>query len=536
MEGACKGNQVILKVSKWLKITNRIFIGPPYSQFCKEVYFSTNMAYNNSMSKIYGQIKAIIFTTLFIILHGVEFVRETAIINPVPVMHITGIIVLLISVIMLVPNIKEHINRITLSNIKANPLRSVIVVLWFEFTILATVSKSDYLWPIIYFLLFGFFYLIKLNAEEKNVLVKSFFLGNAIGFGLVQAFAYGFRPYDEARYKGPFVNSNITGLYYTLVYIIILFLIHYLVKNKAKKIYIALSVAAAAYLFALIFITVGRTALITAVLMTVIFFLLVVWRNWKLTFGKVILTGIIFLASIVIMFYPTYLSVRYLPGILHHPVWFHNEYSENKVHSFDPITSEKYISVGEMLSMFLGRNVKGFVSEEEYKNIIESKSDYIESVDIEKEQIVVAPDAIVESIEYEKGTPLQRLDRFSSNRLRITITYIRNLNCQGHSSTQEVWIGERRIYNSQNIFLQPAWDFGIPAGIVFAIMAVLLWIYRIKQYINGKKNIYSVFPILIMAIFFIFGQLEVVWEYGMLILWLFFFAQHPMFEEISEDK
>lgn len=485
------------------------------------------------------RIKISIFTLLFIVLHGVEFVRETAIVNPVPVMNVSAVVLALLCVTLLVPMKKEHLNKWNFNVIKAgikdNPLRSAIVALWIVFSFCAAISKSKHSWLLIYLVLFGLFLIIKINNCEKDALIKAFFLGNALGFVFVQAFAYGFRPYDEARYKGPFANSNITGLYYTLMYLMVLFFIHYLIKNKAKTIYIVLSVVAAAYLVGLVFLTVGRTALLVTVFLTGIYLLMVVWRNWKWKFTKVIMAGAAFLVLTVFMLFPTYATVRYLPGILHHPVWFAYEYSESKVHSFDPITSDKYVSLSEVFSTFLGRNVKGFVSEETVAKIITGKSEISETEIIEKKPVEKAPDAIVEHIEYEQGSLLQRIDRFSSDRIRYSIVYLRNMNFSGHPRTQEVWLDDEQVYNTQNIFLQPSWDYGIPAGVVFAVLSVLLWIYHLKQYIKNKNNVYAVFPVLLMSAFYLFGQLEVVWEYGMFVLWMFFFVQHPMFTEISED-
>lgn len=495
-----------------------------------------------NMSAKVRKIQLYILSLLFIALHGVEFVRETAIINPVPVMNVSCFILALLGAVLIVPNLKGHMRKIRINDIKSNPLLYIAVVLWLIFTVLASLSKSDDYWPILYFFLFGLFYIIKLNRDEKQTLIKAFFAGNIIGFILIQAFAYGFRPYDVARYCGPFPNPNITGLYYILMYTIVLFFIHYLVMNKAKLSYVFFNVILASYLLALVFITISRTALLAAVLITGLFFLMIVWRNWKWKFNKVVLAGLAYFVITVVIFFPTYATVRYLPGILHHPIWFGQEYSISKVHSFDPITSDKYVSLEELLSVSLGRSVQGFVSEKTSDMILEAD---LENVEPEKEELTVepieqqlvvkSPDAIVEHVEFAQGSILQRLDRFSSDRIRYSVVYLRNMNTDGHPKSQEVWLDDEQVYNTQNVFLQSAWDYGVPAGIVFFLLTICLCICHIKRYIHDKNNIYSILPILIMFIFYVFGQFEVVWEYGMIILWMFFFVQHPMFTESLEE-
>jgi len=40
--------------------------------------------------------------------------------------------------------------------------------------------------------------------------------GIILGFFLIQIFAYGFRPYDEVRYKGAYSNCNVNSLMYLM--------------------------------------------------------------------------------------------------------------------------------------------------------------------------------------------------------------------------------------------------------------------------------------------------------------------------------
>lgn len=49
---------------------------------------------------------------------------------------------------------------------------------------------------------------------------------------------------------------------------------------------------------------------------------------------------------------------RYLPAVFHHPVWFWGEWSEDKVHSWDPWNSEKYVDIDELLETAVGRTTE----------------------------------------------------------------------------------------------------------------------------------------------------------------------------------
>lgn len=62
------------------------------------------------------------------------------------------------------------------------------------------------------------------------------------------------------------------------------------------------------------------------------------------------------LSLCVILTFPICFSAtRYLPPVFHHPVWFWGEWSEGKVHSWDPWNSEKFVDIDEYLDAALGR-------------------------------------------------------------------------------------------------------------------------------------------------------------------------------------
>lgn len=73
------------------------------------------------------------------------------------------------------------------------------------------------------------------------------------------------------------------------------------------------------------------------------------FRHW-------LLQGILLSICIVLLFPVVYGCVRYLPTVLHHPVWFEGEYHEDySVHSYDPWNSDRYISFEEALENNVGR-------------------------------------------------------------------------------------------------------------------------------------------------------------------------------------
>ena len=434
------------------------------------------------------------------------------------------------------------------------PKWDILSTLWVLLTIVMVLSKSGRVWPVWFFLIYGIFYLTEYSEEDKDALVEGMVNGTIISFFIMQIYAYGFRPYDEVRYKGPLSNCNMTALYYLIVYCMILAKLHFLTLQKSGKIRKLFWMVMAGGLLCFQFMTLCRTAWLSAIAVTFAYGILIVKGIWKdslpKVLGKAVLLGVITVAVFPIVFG----TVRWLPTILHHPIWYEGEWSEEKVHSFDPADSDKYVTLEEFLDTALGRFLQilekpaavdgqamqdaagqGEAGQGEAGQETVEESLVTEEETVDSGEELFMPDGYVRASAEAIGDEVPILDYskdWTSSDIRVAIfkAYWKDLNWRGHSEKEGYYLitPKYRCWHAQNLWLQIAYYYGIPAGILLVVLTVVMIYYYISRCYKGKLDQkYGVLPLLFVILYFTFGLMEVVWNPGQLVFVLIFLVQHP---------
>lgn len=388
--------------------------------------------------------------------------------------------------------------------------------IWIAMTVLMTCSRSGRVWPIWFLAMFGIFYMTSYDLNDREAFMDGMIDGTIISFFLLQTFAYGFRPYDVVRYIGAFNNSNITALHYLVVYVMVLFKLHLLHLREAKKGWKLFYFIGACGLLGFMFLTMGRTAWATAFLLTILYGILVIrqiWRKkWRAVLGRFMALGV----TAILLFPVVFGTVRWLPTILHHPIWFLDEYSVDKVHSFDPADSWKYIEWDEFMETVLGR-IWGTFQVSGIRDPFLLTAQAAENGNEDDAIELVGPEG---------------MDTSLNIRLSIYRAYLKDLNLLGHNQYEGHYQFEEMDYmawHAQNVWLQIAYYFGIPTGILFLVLTVLLLRKHYRGMREHPDNGYGIIPFFICVLFFCYGTMEVVWNTGQLVLALFFLVQHPLF-------
>lgn len=379
--------------------------------------------------------------------------------------------------------------------------------IWLFMSVFMIFSVSGRAWPLWFLLMFGIFYITRYSQKDMFALLNGMVDGTILTFFILQIYAYGFRPYDQVRYVGAFSNCNITALHYLIVYAMVLFKLHILHEKKAGKFYKLIFFIGAGGLLSFQFLTMGRTAWVCSILLTLLYGILVMRKLWKKKWKQLIGWGAALVLCMVCTFPLVFGTVRWLPTVLHHPVWYAGEYSEDKVHSFDTADSWKYVEMDEFLEAVFGRISGTF------------------RVRINNPFVLKAYAADYETIS-QIGS--ETMDPALRIRLSIYKAYLDDMTWFGNPQTAGHYQLEGLDYfswHAQNVWLQMAYSYGIPAGILFVILTVVL---LRKSYLNIKgKNVFAIVPFFICVIFFGYGTMEMVWNTGQLILLLIFFVQHP---------
>ena len=307
------------------------------------------------------------------------------------------------------------------------------------------------------------------------------------------------------------------------------------------------------------FMTLCRTAWLSAIAVTFAYGILIVKGIWKdslpKVMGKADLLGVITVAVFPIVFG----TVRWLPTILHHPIWYEGEWSEEKVHSFDPADSDKYVTLEEFLDTALGRFLQilekpaavdgqamqdaagqGEAGQGEAGQGEAGQETVEESIVTEEETVdsgeeLFMPDGYVRASAEAIGDEVPILDYskdWTSSDIRVAIfkAYWKDLNWRGHSEKEGYYLitPKYRCWHAQNLWLQIAYYYGIPAGILLVVLTVVMIYYYISRCHKGKLDQkYGVLPLLFVILYFTFGLMEVVWNPGQLVFVLIFLVQHP---------
>ena len=444
---------------------------------------------------------------------------------------------------------------------------------------LMTFSRSGRLWPVWFAAMFGMFYVTRFTREKLEQLFEAMVDATIVAFFVIQIYAYGFRPYDVIRYLGAYPNSNVASLHYLVVYTMVLCKLHYLEKKNAKKGWRIFFFLGAAGLLDFMFLTMGRTSWVTAIVITCFYGIFVIWKNWKKKFSGVIARGAALAAAFVVLFPVVFGTVRFLPAVLHHPVWYGGEYSIEKVHSFDPADSPKYIEMDEFLEAVFGRIVgtfyKGDAMQEDEageasvagnstdnvvtveagtaednagagstNNIVVENTEDGENADRENAEPnnvngVVTGDASQTSYEIIEKIGPEGMDEALNIRLSIYAAYLRDLNWFGHPDAEGHYQFADIDYfswHAQNVWLQMAFSYGIPSGILFLILTVLLFRKNFGILKNAGNVPYKIIPFFICLLFFVYGLMELDWNVGQYPLILLFITQHPQIREQQESN
>lgn len=375
-------------------------------------------------------------------------------------------------------------------------LNKNIAVLWFLMLLVMIFSRSRLVWPFCYLVMFGCFYLTDYDRDELEDLFQGTLNGFILGFFIIQGLAFVFRPYDEVRYRGLYYNTNSNAFFYLEVLAALLTKLLYVARVGAAKWYRGFYWLMSGAVLAFIFMTVGRNGWVNAFLLVVLF----LWAGKKTGVGKRIVKRFLLLGLCASLIFPAcFGAARYLPPLFHHPVWFGAEWSESKVHSWDPWDSEKYVSLEEFMDFAVGRFLGSI-------RIMLERSPFLIHSD------AAGVDAVIELPEDDSGESMEL-------RMEIYRCYISRLNLWGNSKINEEGWG----YHGHNILLQYGTDFGLIALALF--LAVYLWnlIWLFCKFLQSKEERYIGY-LFFSLITLLYGMLDCSWGAGSLGTLMMFFA------------
>ena len=390
----------------------------------------------------------------------------------------------------------------------------VILLLWMFF------SVNEDVWPIWFLVMFELFYHTDYTEKDKADMIQGLLNGIIIAFFVFQGSAFIFRPFDDINYRycGIYGNCNMNALFYCVVWIAFLIKLYYCRKNHERKWKTVLCFLFAGALLGFMILTISKTAWVSAFLVALFYIIFADFALLKQKAGKVALSIFTLFLIMSISVPIAYSAVRYIPPVFHHTVWYEGEYDEDKVHSFDPWDSEKYVSFEEFMGAAFDR-IKPYL-------------------DLVTKKIGLSMNVVYAADEGTAVTQDQdKLDKYASSMGRIVIWkyYLQNGTLMGHSSTEghEIESVSWYAWHTQNVFVQLWYYYGIPSGILFIIALGWTILSCMMRIVKGNDK--ALVCLLYLILFGAFGLFECVWYPGQMVLFLAFFT--PKFlQNQNEEK
>ena len=385
-------------------------------------------------------------------------------------------------------------------------LKSPWYVLVIVLILLQTISRNDSLICLYYFICFGAFTLYFREISDKEEFFMPILYGFIIWFFIQQAFVFGFRPWDKSYYTGMYFGVTQNSMHYLMAFTACLLLSYF---NKGKKFLSWFFFIVSGLLACLTLMTGRKTAVIAEFFVVIVILLYGHYKEkmWGLrAFGK----GCVILGITILLFVPLYGALRYFPTILHHPIYFYNEYSdERSVRSFDSWDSTRYISFESAFDNTLGRylRVLGLDVSLEYEDTTmdnagtdtETITEETPKIEIPVEDLQITNNMLTVQTEYDGATYVWLNNYLTSDPAReiIYAYYFENLNLLGHTKADGTFIQvdgldeipEGTVFTDMhNMFLEIFYRDGIPAGVIFLGLYVWMLVRSFRRAHSDKTE------------------------------------------------
>jgi O-antigen ligase len=467
---------------------------------------------------------------------------------------------------------------------------TVVFYLWMGMLAWCVLSVNEAIWPLWFLVMFGALFLQPASREDNEELLRGLADGIILGFFWVQGRALLYRPYDMPRYHGYFYNSNSNAMFYFLTYAAVLAKLSDIRRKdaacKGRKAGLLCFSLLAAVLCDLAIFSLGRSTMLTFFLTTLIW-LICEERFFadRIFFLRFFRKGLALVLAAAVCFLPVYGAIRYVPALRHHPIWFWDEYDEQKSwRSFDGIDSDRFVSLPEFMDAFLGR-----MRSEDTEEVLKEYTSQLPGASEDREWMcagagdpaALLPESKTASLsgllplltrtsvstasavalpsrtEGSGGKVLAYADGVTPGRdaehpLYLTLPsfpgerilgiraaiygyVISELNLFGHVPVYpDVWLLPGfHLLHAHNGFLQMAYNFGIPAGLLLLLLNLWVIIRVLRRLLRKEGGWQGVFVLTVQLGFFLQGLTENPLFPGRSLLLFFFLTLLP---EIRERK
>jgi len=369
---------------------------------------------------------------------------------------------------------------------------------WILYVVLMYWWRADRTWVFTATLPFFVLLLYNLSVAERSRLLKNVTNGIFVSFGIYMLYSLHHRPFNAwilSRYGGMFFTVACTGMYLVVVTGAAWGRLCGQWKTRAGFLsggWKSLGILGVSV--SCILLTMSRAAMLTAAVDFVLVFLaacILYKKRWKRIAKEIVLLG----AALFLCFPLTYSATRIVPAVANDPIYSNYEqgqiFREYNVFEGDASNDmEKYMSIERFFAVLLGRFQ--VASEQSIDNSAVTtdsagEADTVNSASSEESSTGVTPS--VEKGDTVYNYVVETDSDVSNGRFDIYKAYFQALQIEGHDSMAVENEDGSKYEHAHSSYLQVAYDFGIPTGIVFLILCALtLWNSIVACYRYGAKH------------------------------------------------
>ncbi|MBQ8597124.1 MAG: O-antigen ligase family protein, partial [Lachnospiraceae bacterium] len=312
-----------------------------------------------------------------------------------------------------------------------------------------------------------------------------------------------------------FHTVTITAAYLTIVECAVLvMLLSKMAKSKKLKDYwkeLVLFGVVSSY----IVFTMARTAFfaVAATLVFAVIFMAAGKGMEKVkNMGRIV--GMMILA-VVVCLPVTFTMQRTIPALYSDPYMYEIEDFTEDAKRGRKLDSVEFMRVGRFIDVFAEKifnipegtfDIYGEIAAYNEEHGIETS----EISSVSDEVIGVEPEGkLVASADYVPEAESEEDDDYTNGRLDIFRSYIEQLNMTGHEGMGAILEDGETAVHAHNIYLQVAYDHGIPTGILFLLVGIVTFVRACLYYVKKKETIaYAALPAVITVAVAVAGVVE----------------------------
>lgn len=383
------------------------------------------------------------------------------------------------------------------------------------------VFRNGRWWTVVLAVGFTLFYLSYGLWDHKDRFLVNVCRGVILQFMLATGYALLHRPYTTyrtARYPHIFHTVTTTATYLTVVECAAIVILLSKLRKSRKlqntwKELVLFGVVSAYMLF-----TMARTGFMAVGV--ALLFAVIVMSNGKgkeklLNVGKSLLAMVL---AVVVCFPVTFTVQRTVPALVSDPYMYEFENFTDPTLRGRKLNSIEFMRVGRFTDLFAEKifniptgtfdpygEIEYKRTHDEFGNEISGDTGKAFGLDgiKEIEELVASADYVPEKMEDEPEND------YTNGRLDIFRSYIEQLNMSGHEGMGAILKTGDTATHAHNIYLQVAYDHGIPVGILFVLVGIGTFVCSCIYY-RRKKDIitYAALPMVVTVAFGSAGMVE----------------------------